>query len=55
MQERNGRRFIGLWIKTDGADHIQKLADQETGGKLSEMVRKLLTEATTARARKDKR
>jgi hypothetical protein len=43
------RPLIGVKISDEGRQHLQRLADVETDGNLSEMIRKLLSEAVAAR------
>ena len=43
------RPLVGIKISEEGRQHIQQLADVETSGNLSEMIRKLLAEAVAAR------
>jgi len=43
------RPLVGIKISEEGRRHIQELADVETDGNLSRMIRKLLAEAVAAR------
>ncbi len=43
------RPLVGIKISEEGRRHIQQLANVETDGNLSEMIRKLLAEAVDAR------
>lgn len=43
------RTYVGVRLSPAGLEAIEKLAAMETGGNLSEMIRKLLSEAVTAR------
>lgn len=46
------RTFTGVRLSETGRDAIQYYADRETGGNVSEMIRRLLAEALTARQRR---
>jgi hypothetical protein len=46
------RKFVGVRLAPTGRAAIQELADREAGGNLSEMVRRLLSEAVTARRKR---
>jgi hypothetical protein len=46
------RNFVGIRLTEDGRAHIQLLADRETGGNFSQMIRTLLAEAVAARKAK---
>jgi len=54
MSPRPGPRrlYVGVRLSPDGLDVVEKLAEAETGGNLSEMIRKLLSEALAARQRR---
>lgn len=43
------REYVGIRLSPDGLETVRRFAEQETGGNLSEMVRKLLGEAVNAR------
>lgn len=49
------RRYVPVRISGDGYKTLADLAKQETGGNVSEMIRKLLAEALTARATRHRR
>lgn len=44
------REYIGVRLSPEGVAAVRLLADRETGGNLSEMLRKLLSEALAWRA-----
>lgn len=43
------RQAVGVRLSAPGLARVQELADRETGGNLSQMVRRLLTEALLTR------
>lgn len=43
------REYIGVRLSPEGVAAVRLLAERETGGNLSEMLRKLLSEALTQR------
>lgn len=46
------REYIGIRLSPDGLGAVRRLAEDETAGNLSEMVRKLLAEAIQARQKR---
>ena len=49
------REHTAIRLSPDGLAKVRELADKETEGNVSQMVRKLLREALDARARKAER
>jgi hypothetical protein len=43
------RPLVGVRLSDEGRAYIERMAERETDGNLSEMIRKLLGEAVTAR------
>lgn len=54
MSPRPGprRQYVGVRLSPAGLEAVEKLAETETEGNVSEMIRKLLSEAITARQRR---
>lgn len=46
------RAFVGVRLSSEGLAQVQALAAKETEGNTSMMIRKLLSEALAARARR---
>ena len=51
MEEKKAREYVAVRLSIDGVAHIKELAERETEGNLSQMVRKLLGEALAHRQR----
>lgn len=47
MSSRGGRRYLPIRVSEDGHRELQRRADEETDGNVSEMVRRLLKYAIT--------
>jgi hypothetical protein len=43
------REYVGIKLSPAGLETVRAMAEQETGGNVSEMIRRLLVEAVTAR------
>lgn len=50
--ERPPRDHVAVRLSTDGMQYIRAMADEETEGNISMMIRKLLSEAIAARQKK---
>lgn len=51
--ERRPREHVPVRLSADGMQRIRKLAEEETEGNISMMIRKLLTEALQHRDAKE--
>lgn len=52
MGQTESRRYVAVRISQEGLARLRELADLETEGNVSQMIRKLLGEALAARDRK---
>jgi hypothetical protein len=52
MTSRSPREYVSVRLSPSGLTRVRELADRETEGNLSQMIRKLLSEALAARDRR---
>lgn len=51
MPTRRPREYVSVRLSPEGLDRVRELAARETEGNISQMIRKLLTEALAHRDR----
>lgn len=51
--KRSPREYVPVRLSSEGIEHVRRLAEEETEGNVSQMIRKLLGEALAARVAKE--